>query len=395
MIEVINLCKTYKLYSQPIDRIKEALFGKTYHHQHTALSGISFKVESGETLGVIGKNGAGKSTLLKLLVGVALPDAGRIEIDGKITGLLELGTGFDHELSGSENIAINGLLLGMEPKQIEDAQASIIAFSELGEYIKEPLRTYSSGMVMRLAFSIAIHAAPQCFVIDEALSVGDAHFQQKCIKKIQSFKQEGGSIIFVSHDLNAVKMICDRVIVLEKGNIVINGTPEQAVNVYNSIIAQLDEEDQLTHRSSQSHFGNRKANLVAANFYGCVSNATVITSGEAAIIELVITSKENIEDLTIGIMIRDRFGQDIYGVNSHYLKQTIAIKAGQKKTARFTIKMDLSPGKYTIAAALHSGSNHLDDCYFWADNILSYEIAGIQDYIFAGLCKLPTELLVE
>lgn len=191
MIAVNGITKRFKLYAKPSDRLKELVFGRCYHHTYTALDNVSFKVGKGEAVGILGKNGAGKSTLLKLLTGILLPDAGRIDIQGKVTGLLELGTGFDFNLSGLENITTNGLLLGMTPAEIRSLRDQIIAFAELEHYIKEPLRTYSSGMVMRLAFAIAIHANPDCFIVDEALSVGDAHFQQKCMRKIRRFRERG------------------------------------------------------------------------------------------------------------------------------------------------------------------------------------------------------------
>ena len=188
MIEVNGLSKRFKMYGRPSDRLKEVLFRRSFHHSHLAVNDASFRVGSGETLGIIGKNGAGKSTLLKLLTGVLQADAGDIQIDGRMTGLLELGTGFDMELSGLQNIISNALLLGMTMDEIRARREDIVAFSELGDYIGESLRTYSSGMIMRLAFSIAIHADPRCFVVDEALSVGDAHFQQKCMRRIKEFR---------------------------------------------------------------------------------------------------------------------------------------------------------------------------------------------------------------
>lgn len=236
MIVVDQLSKRFRLYRKPADRLKEMLLRRTCHRTHTALDGISFEVPAGQTLGILGRNGAGKSTLLKILTGVLKADAGSFEINGRITGLLELGTGFDFELSGEQNIITNGLLLGMSREEITQRHDDIVRFSELGEFIREPLRTYSSGMVMRLAFSIAIHAEPACLVVDEALSVGDAHFQQKCMRRIREFRQRGGAIIFVSHDLNAVKMLCDRAIVLEGGKNVFEGEPEAAVNYYNRIM---------------------------------------------------------------------------------------------------------------------------------------------------------------
>ncbi|NLE00520.1 MAG: ABC transporter ATP-binding protein, partial [Fibrobacter sp.] len=232
MIRVSGISKRFKIFPSPACRLKERIFNRSYHHEYLALSNITFEVNPGETMGIIGENGAGKSTLLKILSGVLLPDTGFVELSGKITGLLELGTGFNYELTGLENVFMNGTFLGMTNEEIEFKKNTIINFAELGVFINEPLKTYSSGMIMRLAFAIAIHADPECFLVDEALSVGDAYFQQKCMRKIQEFKEGGGSIIFVSHDLDAVKVLCDKAIRLKHGKIEKIGSPKEVVDSY-------------------------------------------------------------------------------------------------------------------------------------------------------------------
>lgn len=396
MIKVMGLKKRFKLYEKPVHRLKEMLLRRSFHHSYEALKGVSFTVKTGETLGIIGKNGAGKSTLLKILTGVLLADEGSIEIDGKITGLLELGTGFDHDQTGLQNIVSNGLLLGMTQEEIAHKQSDIIAFSELGEYIYEPIRTYSSGMVMRLAFSIAIHADPQCFVVDEALSVGDGHFQQKCMRRIKSFRETGGSIIFVSHDLNAVKMLCDRAIVLDGGAVVCAGSPEDAVNHYNKIMAELDEQEMVVRQKhKQAHsFGNGAAEILRASLKGRDSESSVLSSGEQAEMRIRFIAHENLDDITVGIMIRDRFGQDIFGTNSFHLGRSITAKAEEEWEAIFYFPMDLAPGKYTVTIALHSQENHIENCYHWSDNLLGFEVAGIRGSLFSGVCRLHPELQV-
>ena len=220
MISVSNISKTFKLYKSPADRLKEIVLRRSFHRVFHALKDVSFEIQEGETLGIVGQNGAGKSTVLKLLTGILIPDTGNIHISGKITGLLELGTGFNAEFSGLDNIFLNGTYLGLSRQEIKSKLDNIIGFAELNEFIHEPIKTYSSGMVMRLAFSVAIHADPKAFVVDEALSVGDAYFQQKCMQKIKEFKNNGGSIVFVSHDMNAVKVLCDQAILLDEGHVV-------------------------------------------------------------------------------------------------------------------------------------------------------------------------------
>jgi len=399
MIKISGISKKFKLYNKPIDRLKEIILRKKYHHIYNALHDISFEVKDGETLGILGVNGAGKSTLLKIISGVLIPDSGSLSIDGKITGLLELGTGFNKDLTGLQNIVGNGLLIGMSTEEIDQQRDNIIDFSELGEFIKEPLRTYSSGMVMRLAFSIAMHAKPDCFLIDEALSVGDAHFQQKCMRHIKTFKQQGGSLIFVSHDLNAVKMICDHAIVLDKGHIVAKGSPEYAVNHYNRIMAQLDDQDKrITATENQTNnqdYGNHKAKIINAVISGVDSESNIVSSGEKIDIQIEIMPYEMLTDMSIGILIRDRFGQDIYGTNSEHLMQTSVFEKGQSYMATFSFIAAINPGKYTVTIALHSQNTHIEDCYHWVDNIIGFEVAGFKGTQFVGVCDLKASLIVN
>ncbi len=396
MIKISNLSKQFKLYHKPSDRLKEIFFRKQYHHIYQALDNISFQVESGETFGILGKNGAGKSTLLKIITGVLLPDCGKIEVQGKVTGLLELGTGFDLQLSGIQNITSNGLLIGMTQDEISREQQAIIDFSELGDYINEPLRTYSSGMMMRLAFSIALHAKPDCFLIDEALSVGDAHFQQKCMHQIREFRQQGGSIIFVSHDLNAVKMVCDRAMVIDQGQVVSIGSAEDAVNHYNQIMAKLDSQDELvaiTH--AKKNYGNQKAKILTAKLLGENSKTDMVCCGEVAKVEVDILAQEDINDITIGIMIRDRFGQDIYGTNSYHLGCPLNVLKQQSYQCIFTFPVEITPGKYSITIALHSEDSHIENCYHWIDNMINFEVAGVKGKPFSGVCRLDANFEIS
>ena len=390
MIAVNNLSKRFRLYRKPSDRIKEIVLRKPCHTDYQALDNISFTVESGETLGIIGRNGAGKSTLLKILNGVLLPDSGAVQADGRVTGLLELGTGFDPAMSGRHNIRTNGLLLGMDDREITERSDEIIRFAELGGFIDEPLRTYSSGMAMRLAFAIAIHARPRTFLVDEALSVGDGHFQQKCMRKIRDFRGSGGSIIFVSHDLNAVKMICDRVLVLNDGRAVTCGEPEDAVNYYNQLLSGDDDSDALN--APEGGYGNFHAAITHARASGVDSKGSILSFGEQMLLDVEIEGRERLPELTLGMMIRDRFGQDLFGTNSHLLGYPVALEEGEKATLRFKLPMLLGPGKYTVTLALHEGVDHTRHCYHWWDRACQFEVSGIRGPEFAGLCNLSPTL---
>lgn len=393
MIRVHDLHKSFKLFSKPADRLLEAVTGRARHTPHHALRGISFEVREGEVLGVLGRNGAGKSTLLKLLTGVLVPNAGELHIDGRVTGLLELGTGFNPELSGHDNVTINGLMVGMSHAEIEASRQAIIDFSELGDYIHEPLRTYSSGMVMRLGFAVAIHADPTCFLVDEALSVGDGYFQQKCMKRIREFKEAGGFILFVSHDLNAVKMLCDRAMVLEDGRITYEGDADDAVNYYNRIMARQAEEEEGRHRvRQQGIYGSGEAEILHGEALGEKSGAPMLSSGETLKVSLDLLAHQALDDLTLGLMVRDRYGQDIFGINTHQLSRPLRLAAGERRRVTVDIAAEIAPGKYTLTLALHSSDHHLDDCYWWCDSYLQFEVAGFGVQPFGGVCRLPITL---
>jgi|SRR5690554_5537530 len=393
MIHAQDITKHFRFYAKPSDRLREIITRRPRHHSHKALDGISFQVASGETMGILGRNGAGKSTLLKILTGVLLPDSGEFHIEGRITGLLELGTGFDSNLTGAQNILANGLLLGMTRQEVEARRQAIIDFSELGAFINEPLRTYSSGMVMRLAFAIGIHADPSCFVIDEALSVGDAHFQQKCMRRIREFRAQGGSIIFVSHDINAVKMLCDKVIVLEGGKAVFEGEPEAGANHYNRLLAEETDLDGLAVQ--QARYGTGEVTVSQCTLAGRDSSGSILTSGETADIIVDLEAHQDLEDITLGLMIRDRFGQDIFGTNTWYLDQPLTMRAGERRRCRLELEVWLAPGKYTLTLALHEGSDHTRRCYQWCDNLVRFDVAGIRGPTFGGICRLPLRCTFE
>lgn len=390
MIEIKDVSKTFKLYREPSDRLKEIFLRKKYHIDYRALTKVTFQVNAGQTLGILGPNGAGKSTLMKILSGVLLPDEGYVNIDGKLTGLLELGTGFNPELSGLRNIFANGLLLGMKMEQIEQRLDDIVKFSELNDFIYEPVKTYSSGMVMRLGFSIAIHADPQCFVIDEALSVGDAYFQQKCTDRIKQFRANGGAIIFVSHDMNAIKMLCDKALLLHKGKIITEGDPDAVVNSYNFLLSQLGHRDvSLTHASQkQCGYGTYDARIEKVTVAGRDSGSDIVSSGEKSVISVEFTSQKELSDITVGIMIRDKYGQDIFGTNTYHHNVKITTNPQERSVCKFIFDMNIAPGKYSVTAAIHTKDHHLDKCMHWADNIGVFEVSGVEGNYFSGLCKL-------
>ncbi len=239
VIKVSHVSKSYKLYDKPSDRMKEAWSlnkNKKYHKDYYALNDIDFEINKGQCVGIVGTNGAGKSTLLKIITGVLQPTDGKVTVNGKISALLELGTGFNMEYSGLKNIYINGTMMGYSKEEIQERVESIVQFAEIGEYINQPVKTYSSGMFARLAFAVAINVDPDILIVDEALSVGDIFFQAKCFKKFSEFLEKGKTILFVSHDLSSVLKYCDKCILINKGKQVAYGETAEVVNIYRKIL---------------------------------------------------------------------------------------------------------------------------------------------------------------
>ena len=394
LLEVKRITKIYKIYKNNTDRLKEIFFNKICHKEFIANDNISFELQQGETLGIIGTNGAGKSTILKIIAGVIEATSGEIIKNSKVTALLELGTGFNTELTGYENIQMNGSYIGMTKNEILAKTNDIVAFSELGDYIHQPIRSYSSGMTMRLAFSIAIFSEPQILIVDEALSVGDAHFAAKCTRALRERKQQNMSIIYVSHDLNSLKLLCDRVILLNHGKLIEMGMPEDVINSYNFLISKLnDQEEKISIKDAQTHsFGSFEIEITAVSITGHKSNSNIISSGEKSTISVALRAKKDLMDMTVGIMIRDKFGQDIFGTNTFHHQQKINFKADCHYHCNFTLPLNIGTGKYSITAAIHSQDTHLEECAHWFDHATDFEVAGIAGEMFVGLCRLEPEI---
>ncbi len=402
MIKVEGISKKFKLYHSPADRLREILFQRSYHKDFTALDKISFEIAPGQTLGIIGQNGAGKSTLLKILSGIVIPDSGTIAIDGKVTGLLELGTGFNPEMTGLENIAMNGTLLGMTRDEIDRRKQTIIDFSELGEFIEEPLKTYSSGMVMRLAFSIAIHADPKCFLVDEALAVGDAYFQQKCMRKIQDFRAAGGSIVFVSHDMNAVMMLCDYAILLDHGKMISYGIPRAITDLYISRIcmeAHLGEKEVTIDEHSNISTGEIEfVSLEVLDRSG--KFVSHIHFGDEIEIAFTFRCIRIVEDPTFGILIRNRYGMSVFGTNTYLLKQkNLPLHPGEYYVVSFRMKIPLQPDDYLITVAIDNrgkGVNSFDEYLLRLNDIGTLKIIRDENMTpFEGISDLHPVITVK
>uniref|UniRef100_A0A831ZTW2 ABC transporter ATP-binding protein n=1 Tax=Desulfacinum infernum TaxID=35837 RepID=A0A831ZTW2_9BACT len=438
VIVVKDLVKRFKCYASPADRLKEILFKKPRHRVFTALDHVSLTLEKGQSIGVIGQNGSGKSTLLKILAGVLLPDAGTVAIHGRVTGLLELGTGFHGEFTGRENVRHNASLLGLGRDEIEEKMAAVEAFAELGPFIDEPLKIYSSGMVLRLAFSVAIHADPEVFIIDEALAVGDAYFQQKCTERLRAFRQRGGSLLFVSHDMTSVKLLCDQVLVLDKGKPVGFGDPEAMVRLYNRLLAAKGGaigDERVMERQKIGALGYGSMEVRIRDVRLCLGEggfadaswpslgkaggegvdfsteaalagndaaqwpcpeATVIPSGHPVTVHVSLEAHATVDELTVGVMIRDRFGQDIFGTNTYLMGERLRLEAGERLHVQFMVaQWNLGPGPYTLTVAAHRSSAHIHGCYHWIDHAVSFHVVQGGGYEFAGVARLPVELAIR
>ena len=382
-IKVDNVNKEYKLYERHRDRLKEALrlSKKVNYRTHHALHNLSFVVRKGETVGIIGTNGAGKSTILKIITGVLNPTSGEVSIDGRISALLELGAGFNLEYTGIENIYLNGTMIGFSKEEIDQRMESILQFADIGEYAYQPIKTYSSGMFVRLAFAVAINIEPEILIVDEALSVGDVFFQAKCYRKFEEFKKEGKTILFVTHDLGSISKYCDRVVLLNKGKKISEGSPAEMVDLYKKVLVnQVDDEGNdtstiakvkglqkdaerlwLSNESGQSwksHFvlnpevqeyGDKKAEIIDFGIMDekCIFTNTII-KGQEFTCMVKIRGYEKIDFLISAFTITDRKGTDITGTNTMIENYSIVLNEDEEIVVRFKQKANLQGGEYLI-----------------------------------------------
>jgi lipopolysaccharide transport system ATP-binding protein len=432
MIRTAHLSKRYTLYDRPTDRLRDWISpGRRRRREFWALRDLTIEVARGTSLGVVGVNGAGKSTLLKILTGTTVPTSGHYEIDGRVSALLELGMGFQTDLTGRENVALNGKLAGLSGEELEARTPAIIDFSELGAFIDQPLRTYSSGMLMRLAFSLAASVDPDVLIVDEALSVGDLHFQQKCLRRIREFHERGITVLFVSHDPAMIKTFCDEAILLDAGSAIDRGRPSDVLDHYNALLAEKHREDgpkarivrpggakernvenDAAEESEESKknaagdgcapsFGHRAGNFQAVitrvdfTLDESRGGSEVLTPGARATILVRAVAIESIPAPTVGILIKDRLGNEVFGVNTAMRGVEIGeMEAGGAIEARFRCEMDLGAGAYTITAALHEGVDHTQVCYDWIEAASAFHVIPSPAEPFTGVCRLAPEIRV-
>ena len=366
-IEVDNVQKIYKLYDKPSDRMKEAFgFGKkTKHKLHYALKGVDMKIYQGETVGIIGTNGSGKSTILKIITGVLNPTSGRVLVNGRISALLELGAGFNMEYNGIENVYLNGTMMGFSEKEIEAKLPEILSFADIGDYVYQPVKTYSSGMFVRLAFAVAINIEPEILIVDEALSVGDVFFQAKCYHKFEEFKKMGKTIVFVSHDLSSIARYCDRVVLLNKGVKLEEGSPKQMVDMYKQLLVgqdpakqQIQEEkpkeswsEEFQVNPNMLEYGSKLAEITDFAVIDDKGRSTnTIEKGSTFQIRMKVVFHEAIQEPIMAYTFKDIKGTEITGTNTMFEKMHIEHSDEDDTcTVTFTQKMFLQGGEYLLA----------------------------------------------
>jgi lipopolysaccharide transport system ATP-binding protein len=399
-IVVSDLGKAYKSYPSQWSRLAEWInpSGKPRHRLHWVLKDINFHLRAGEAVGIVGANGAGKSTLLKLLTGTTRPTTGQISVNGRVAALLELGMGFHPDFTGRQNAMMGGQLLGLSVEEILRLMPSIEAFAEIGEYIDQPVRTYSSGMQMRLAFSVATARRPDVLIVDEALSVGDSYFQHKSFERIREFRRAGTTLMIVSHDRYAIQTICDRAILLQAGRLVKEGLPVDVLDFYNAIMA---ERDQLLVRQERLEDGRMKT--ISGSGEATVAEIRLLTEtgetadsvevGDALELQVRVAIKAPIPRLVLGFMITDRLGQCMYGINTHRLDQPLTdLSPGEEILYRYRFPANLGKGSYSVSLSLSREDSHLDMNYEWRDNAWMFHVFNTRQENFVGTSWLDAKV---
>ena len=399
IIEVQNLTKTFKEYRRRWMRLLEwIVFDRVQLHKpKTVLNKINFQIRKGESLALVGRNGAGKSTLLKILVGASHSSSGQVWTRGRIAALLELGMGFHPEFSGRDNAYMAGHILGFSTAELDQVMPEIEGFAEIGSYFLRPVRTYSSGMQMRLAFSVATAIRPDILIIDEALAVGDSYFQHKCFERIQQFKKMGTTLLFVSHDPAAVINLCERAALIEGGQIIKDGPAEEVLNTYNALIAQAEGENHLQtleglrNSNVAQRSGNQQVKIEKVDLQTEDRKSTrMVNSGSYVRLVVSIQAQENIPELNCGFLIKDRFGNEIFGTNTHHQKSSLkSLVKGHRYTCEFEFpEFNVGVGNFKVTVALHESVDHLNKNFDWWNDAVSFQVVTHQIQDSIGLSRL-------
>ncbi len=392
VVLVQNVSKRYRLYRRPADRLRELVPGsRARHTDFWALRDISFHVDKGKTLGLIGPNGCGKSTLLQVVSGILQPTSGRVVTRGRIAALLELGAGFNPEFTGRENVRLNGEILGLSPAEIDKALPSIEAFAEIGEFIERPVKEYSSGMYVRLAFATAIHVDPEILIVDEALAVGDAVFANRCVRKFQELRERKITVLFVSHDLGLVKQLSDRAILLLNGRVAAEGAPNDVINRYIGLVlekqAPVIQKDKRMRASFRHGDGSSEVTAVAI-LNGRGEPVNTVASGECVTVRVGSRFLAAKRDPMVGILIRTRIGMEVYGTNTRLEQVALGdFQPGDELEVDFRLECWLTPQEYTLTVATQNADGTSHD---WLDDTIAFEV--VDRRVAAGVANLRAQV---
>jgi len=418
VIQVAGLSKAYTIWSSPSARLHGPLLGqlgqmpflparmrrvcsrlshKSFHNFY-ALRDVSFEVQRGESVGIIGLNGSGKSTLLQIVAGTLQPTEGSVRVNGRVAALLELGSGFNHEFTGRENVYLYAAILGWRPQEVEERFQQVVEFAEIGEFMDQPVKTYSSGMQVRLAYSVATAAVPDILIVDEALSVGDVYFQHKCFAQIRRFREQGTTLLFVSHDPGAVKTLCDRALLLDAGAVIRDGSPDAVLDYYNAIIARNAADQEVRQGETAdgrrvTRSGNDRATIKTVELLQHDHSVRAVNVGASATLRVQAVTREQLPHLSVGFVIRDRLGNDIFGINTCQLRQSLSPEPERPFNVDFYLpSIGLGPGHYSVTVALHTRETHIEDNFDWWDQALVFQIVPGKHAPFNGVCQLAVEV---
>ncbi|WP_191923233.1 ABC transporter ATP-binding protein [Pantoea agglomerans] len=402
-IVVSNVGKSYKKYSSRWGRLAEWFIpgvGKK-HDLKWVIHDISFTVNPGEAVGIIGINGAGKSTLLKMITGTTIPSKGTINLKGRVSALLELGMGFHPDFTGRQNVFMSGQLLGYSVQELHQLMPDIESFAEIGDYIDQPVRVYSSGMQMRLAFSVATAVRPDILIVDEALSVGDSYFQHKSFDRIRDYARQGTTLLIVSHDKAAIQSICDRAILLNEGRKEFEGNPEAVMDYYNALLADKEKrsiQQKITDGGKiQTVSGTGEANVIATEIYDKKGELSEhLNVGEDATLLIRVKVNQDLPRLVVGYSFKDRLGQVIYGTNTSLKDRVILdVKKDEVYDFEFKFSMNIGVGSYSVQTALVSSETHLVDNYEWRDLALVFNVINAHKEQFAGVAWIDPDIEIK
>ena len=389
VVALERIGKAFRRYSSRWARLREWIDPRALdcHDKTWVLRDVSFSLEAGEAVGLVGMNGAGKSTLLKIITGITQPSEGSVQLAGRLAALLELGMGFHPDFTGRQNAFNAGQLIGIPLARLEALMPEIERFAEIGDYFDRPVRVYSSGMQMRLAFSVATAERPDVLVVDEALSVGDAYFQHKSFERIRQFKAAGTALILVSHDRFAIQSICDRAILLSDGTVARDGDPESVLDYYNATLSGVDKIEQQTDgeriRTTSGDGGARVIGVQISTGKG--DDVDTIETGTSVVLALKVLVERDLDELVCGYAIRNRLGPDMYGVNTFLTGQpTGPVAKGAELLFEFSFAMNLGEGDYSVATAVARGKTHLEGNYEWRDLAKVFSVVNTRHHVFSG-----------